>query len=57
MIGIQIKGDAKEIVKKCNEKGLLINSPEKNVIRLLPPLIINKTIIDNSIEILGNVLK
>ena len=57
MIGIQIKGDAKEIVKKCNEKGLLINSPEEKVLRLLPPLIINKTIIDNSIEILGNVLK
>jgi len=57
MIGIQIKGDAKEIVKKCNEKGLLINSPEEKILRLLPPLIINKTIIDNSIEILGNVLK
>ena len=57
MIGIQIEGDAKEIVKKCIEKGLLINSPEKNVIRLLPPLIINKKIIDDSINILAKVLK
>lgn len=57
MIGIGIKTSAKEVVKKCNEKGMLINSPEEKILRLLPPLIINKTIIDNSIEILGNVLK
>ena len=57
MIGILIGGDAKEIVKKCNEKGLLINSPEEKVLRLLPPLIINKKIIDESIKILVKVLK
>ena len=57
MIGLDTKSNAKDIVKKCNEKGMLINSPEEKILRLLPPLIINKTIIDNSIEILGNVLK
>ena len=57
MIGLAIKANAKEIVKKCNEKGLLINSPEEKVLRLLPPLIINKKIIDESIKILVKVLK
>ncbi len=52
MIGLTTKTNAKDIVKKCNEKGLLINSPEKNILRFLPPLIINKKIIDDSINIL-----
>ncbi|MEK6950053.1 MAG: acetylornithine transaminase [Nanoarchaeota archaeon] len=52
MVGIGIKANAKKVVKKCNEKGLLINSPEEKVLRLLPPLIINKKIIDDSIKIL-----
>jgi len=56
MVGIGIKANAKEIVKKCNENGLLINSPEEKVLRLLPPLIINKDIIDGAIKILKGVL-
>ncbi|MEK6868735.1 MAG: aminotransferase class III-fold pyridoxal phosphate-dependent enzyme, partial [Nanoarchaeota archaeon] len=57
MIGLNTKTNAKDIVKKCNEKGLLINSPEKNILRFLPPLVINKKIIDESLKILGSVLK
>ncbi|MEK6876282.1 MAG: acetylornithine transaminase [Nanoarchaeota archaeon] len=56
MIGIGIKANAKEIVKKCNEKGLLINSPEDNTLRFLPPLTINEKIIDAAIKILNDVL-
>lgn len=58
IIGIELKNKtkkidkAKEIVEKCNEKGLLLNSPSKNILRFLPPLIINKEIIDDSMEIL-----
>ena len=52
MIGIEIEGNAKEVVSQCNNMGLLINSPEEKVLRLLPPLIINKKIIDDSIKIL-----
>ena len=57
MIGVGIKTSAKEVVKKCNEKGLLINSPEDNILRFLPPLTINKKIIDDAIKILNNVLE
>lgn len=56
MIGIGVKANAKEIVKKCNEKGLLINSPEEKILRLLPPLIINKKIIDDSMNILRKII-
>ena len=56
MIGVQIEGNAKEIVAKCNEKGLLLNAPDDNVLRLLPPLIITKKEIDRAIKILDDVL-
>lgn len=43
----------KQIRKHCFENGLLfeVGGHYNNVIRFLPPLIINKTIIDNAIEI------
>ena len=56
MIGIGVKANAKEIVKKCNEKGLLINSPEDNTLRFLPPLIIDKNLIDEAIKILRKII-
>ena len=56
MIGLNTKTNAKEIVKKCNKKGLLINSPDDNVLRILPPLTINRKVIDAAIKILNDVL-
>ena len=57
MIGITIEGNAKEVVSKCNENGLLVNSPDDNILRLLPPLTIDKKTIDKAIKILGAALK
>ncbi len=57
MIGITIEGNAKEIVTKCNDMGLLVNSPEENILRLLPPLTIDEKTIDKAIKILGGALK
>ena len=57
MIGVQIEANAKEIVSKCNEKGLLLNSPDENVLRLLPPLIITKKEIDKAVKILDEALE
>ena len=57
MIGMTIEGNAKEVVSKCNGDGLLVNSPDENILRLLPPLTIDKKIIDNAIKILGSALK
>jgi acetylornithine/N-succinyldiaminopimelate aminotransferase len=57
MIGIEIKMNADDVVKKCSDKGLLINSPDKNTLRFLPPLTIDKKTIDKAIKILGETIK
>lgn len=42
MIGIELTQPCAELVNRAREKGLLINVTAGNVIRLLPPLIINQ---------------
>ncbi len=42
MIGIELTQPCAELVDRAREKGLLINVTAGNVIRLLPPLIINQ---------------
>lgn len=59
MVGVDLEDnlDAKEISKKCLENGLIIGTTEKNTLRFVPPLIINKKEIDEGIKILKEVLK
>lgn len=57
MIGMEMKNKTGSIVKKCSDKGLLVNSASENVLRFLPPLTVNKKIIDDGIKILAGVLK
>ena len=57
MIGIEVDATPAEIQKKALEKGLLVLTAGKNVIRLLPPLVITKEEIKTGIEILKEVLK
>lgn len=52
MIGIEIDGSPSDIQKKALEKGLLVLTAGKNVVRLLPPLIITKEEIEKGVEIL-----
>lgn len=57
MVGIQLAGEnAVEIKNKCFEKGYLVGSVGKNVIRILPPLIITKEDIDGLISTLDDIL-
>jgi len=46
----------KEIVDKCLEKGLLLNSPKPSIIRLMPPLIVTHQDTDIMVNILCKVL-
>ncbi|MBP2643205.1 MAG: acetylornithine/succinylornithine aminotransferase [Firmicutes bacterium] len=46
-----------EIVSECLNHGLIINSPRPNVIRLMPPLIVEEKDVDVMDEILTNALK
>ena len=48
--GIKVKKPAGEIINRALEEGLLIISARDNVIRLVPPLIIEKEQIDEMIE-------
>ncbi|MCI6693031.1 MULTISPECIES: aspartate aminotransferase family protein [unclassified Clostridium] len=52
MIGVEVATTPSEIQKKALEKGLLVLTAGKNVIRLLPPLIISKEEIKEGIKIL-----
>ncbi|MDD6450826.1 MAG: aminotransferase class III-fold pyridoxal phosphate-dependent enzyme [Lachnospiraceae bacterium] len=45
------------MVKRALDKGLIILSAAGNVIRLLPPLVIEEGEIDQAMDILGSVLK
>jgi len=57
MVGLEIKKDGPEIVKKCLEKRVLINCTAGNVLRFLPPLIVKEEEIDYLIEVLDKVFK
>ncbi len=57
MVGIEIKIKGKDIVKDCLKEGVIINLTSKNVIRILPPLIINKNEIKYIVKTIKGVLQ
>jgi len=57
MIGMEMKSNPSTAIKSCIEKGLLANLTADKVIRFLPPLIINKEVIDKAVKVLSSVLE
>jgi acetylornithine/N-succinyldiaminopimelate aminotransferase len=57
MIGIELKKEAAVYIEKCHQEGLLIGKAGDNVLRLVPPLIIEKEHVDIMIGILEKVLR
>ena len=57
MIGIELQKDCPGLVEKVLEKKLLINVTSGNVIRLLPPLIMKESEVDQVVSILSNALE
>jgi len=57
MVGVELSIEGDAIYKKCMEKGLLINCTQKNVLRILPPMIITEKDIDSAIKIINDVMK
>lgn len=58
ILGMELKIDGAEIVKKCMQKGLLIiTSGAGNVLRFVPPLIITEKDADQAMNILEEVFK
>ncbi|GAH45633.1 unnamed protein product, partial [marine sediment metagenome] len=56
MIGLKLAFPGKGMVEKCREEGLLINCTAENVLRFLPPLIVEKKDIDEAVKILRRVM-
>ena len=57
IIGCEIDQDVSSIVLKAIENGILMNVALGNIVRLLPPLIVEKEMIDNFLEFLDSSLK
>jgi len=56
MWGMQLSQDGMPVVTACRERGLLVNCTQGNVIRLLPPLIVEQGELDQGMEILSQAL-
>ncbi len=56
ILGLELEIEGGEIVKRCLEKGLLINCTVGKVLRFLPPLIVTPAEIDEAMAILDEVL-
>lgn len=57
MLGMELSKEGEPIVKACIEEGVLINCTSGNVLRFIPPLIVQKKNIDYLIETLEEVFK
>jgi len=55
MRGIELRVDATPVVEGARQHGLLVNRTAERVVRLLPPLIVEATEIDDAMEILDGV--
>jgi acetylornithine/LysW-gamma-L-lysine aminotransferase len=56
MLGVELRFDVHNVILKAAERGVLILDAGRTVVRLLPPLVINKKQIDRSINVLDEVL-
>ncbi|MDQ5939723.1 MAG: acetylornithine/N-succinyldiaminopimelate aminotransferase [Pseudomonadota bacterium] len=57
MIGIELDQPCGELVTRALEAGLLINVTQEKVIRLLPPLIIDATQINQLVDTLSALIQ
>jgi len=56
LLGIKLKTEGAPVVKKCMERGFLINCVQDTVLRFVPPLVIEKAEIDALVNSLDEVL-
>ena len=56
MIGIELKFEVRDILMEGIEKNLLLLYSGRNILRLLPPLVITEKDVSKSLEILDELL-
>jgi predicted acetylornithine/succinylornithine family transaminase len=54
--GLVVDGDPAEIVAKARARGLLVSLAGSNLVRLVPPLVVEKAQIDEAVDILDTVI-
>jgi acetylornithine/succinyldiaminopimelate/putrescine aminotransferase len=52
LLGMELTREGDSVVKACLEKGILINCTSGNVLRFIPPLIVQKRDIDQLVDVL-----
>ncbi|MBT8490121.1 MAG: aminotransferase class III-fold pyridoxal phosphate-dependent enzyme, partial [Deltaproteobacteria bacterium] len=57
MLGVELSIPGDDIIKKIMEKGVFINCTNGNVLRFVPPLIVDRADVDHVITILDEVLE
>ena len=56
MLGMEFRYDVRNIIMKTMEKGVLVLDAGRNVVRFLPPLVIEKEQIDKAVAVLDEVI-
>jgi acetylornithine/LysW-gamma-L-lysine aminotransferase len=56
MLGMEVRFDVLSVLLKAMDKGVLILDAGRNVLRFLPPLVINEEQIDKTISVLNSIL-
>jgi len=56
MLGMELRYEVLNVILEAAEKGLLVLDAGRNVVRLLPPLVIEKAQIDRAVSVLDEVL-
>jgi acetylornithine/N-succinyldiaminopimelate aminotransferase len=56
MLGMELTAAGEPIAKECMKRGLLINCTQERVLRLMPPITINRAELDEGLGILDSVL-
>jgi len=57
MLGMEMRFDVHNVILKAAEKGVLVLDAGRTVVRLLPPLVIEKEQIDRAVSVLDEVLE
>ena len=57
MLGLELDGEAKPVVEQAYQKGVLLLTAGEHVIRIMPPLIVSETNIDQMVDVLKAIIK
>ncbi|MBI3990000.1 MAG: acetylornithine transaminase [candidate division NC10 bacterium] len=57
LVAAELEADAKALVRRCLEKGLLLNAVSDKALRFMPPLIVTEADVDRAITMLDEVFQ